>query len=952
MNWAATPLGPLESWPPSLRTAVGLVLSSQFPISMAWGPSRIQIYNDAYRPFCGAMHPDAMGKDFRVCWASAWATIGEMFDRAFAGVSTYLENQRMFLNRHGYLEEAFFTYSYSPIRDETGSVAGMFCPVTESTPNMLSQRRTRILRDLSAHASGAQGGEAALVAMAAGLEEASFDLPFLLIYLIEPDEKSARLVARVGFPADTPLSRATYELTPSHGFWPLFDVVRTGIRAEIEHVDRQVPGLQLGPYPEPVERALALPLSLPGGERPVGVMLAGVSARLRLNDGYRTFYDLLAAGISREFSNASAYEQERRRAEALLELDRAKTAFFSNVSHEFRTPLTLLLGPLEDELNERDQPFSAARRARLKLAQRNALRLLKLVNTLLDVSRIEAGRMQAHYEPVDLAAYTSELASVFRSAIEHAGLTLTVHCETLPEPVYVDRDLWEKLVMNLVSNAFKHTFEGGISVRLVWRESHVELAVQDTGVGIAEPEIPRVFDRFHRIRDAKARSFEGTGIGLNLVREIALAHGGDVRVESRVGLGSTFYAALRTGRGHLSPEQVHAAGEKPRPSSQVAAYVQEAEHWLPKAAVAAPAPAASPHRARVLLVDDNADMRDYVTRLLDERYEVLALGDGQTALERARVAPPDLVLSDVMMPGLDGFGLLRALRAERRTKTIPIILLSARAGEESIVEGLSAGADDYLVKPFAARELLARVQTHLELAEQRRAWASELERANRELESFSYSVSHDLRAPLRAIDGFSKRLIDRQADFDDSARADLGQIRLGVQRMTALIDDLLELSRASRQPLRKRSLQLDELAKLVFEELSARSSERRARLEVQPGLDVDADPNLLRVAFENLLGNALKFSAPRAEPSIRVGKLERPGPTTFYVADNGVGFDMKYVAKLFQPFSRLHSTQEFEGTGIGLTTVQRIVARHGGRLWAEATPGQGATFYFTLASEA
>ena len=944
LEWERTPLGPLESWPQSLRTAVGLALSSQFPITLAWGPSRIQIYNDGYRQFCGAKHPRSMGQDFRVCWESCWPEVGEPFARAFAGVSTYLENQRMFLDRYGYLEETFFTYSYSPIHDETGEVAGMFCPVTETTPRMLSERRTRILRDLAAHASAAQTPEATLIAIAAGLEEASFDLPFVLIYLIEAEH--ARLVAKAGLPICA--------LTEAHPIWPLREVVETAKPVQVDDIATHTVGIGVGPYPEPVATALALPLNVAGAERPVGVLIAGVSARLRLNDAYRAFYDLLAAGIAREYSAAVAYQQERQRVEALQELDRAKTDFFSNVSHEFRTPLTLMLGPLEDELNERGQPLPVERHARLESAHRNAVRLLKLVNSLLDVSRIEAGRIHAHYEPLELASYTSELAGVFRSAIEHAGLVLTVDCPPLPERVYVDREMWEKIVMNLISNAFKHTFEGGIGVSLRWCEGHVELAVRDSGVGIAAAELPHLFERFHRIRHARARSFEGTGIGLSLVRELAAAHGGTVAVESRADHGATFRVRLRTGKAHLLPEQVRESSGELLPSRQIAAYVEEALHWVSADAHVPPRAPDAPRaensqRPRILLADDNADMREYLTRLLDACYDVHAVSNGQLALDLAQESPPDLVLSDIMMPELDGFGLLRALRAARRTQALPIILLSARAGEEAAIEGLSAGADDYLVKPFSARELLARVRTHLDMAERRREWARELERANRELESFSYSVAHDLRVPLRAIDGFSRRLLVRQHEhLDEASKTDLARIGLGAARMSRLIDDLLGLARISRRPLRRRRVELDQLVQRVFEELQPRGSERRAELEVQAGLRTDADPRLLRVVLENLLSNALKFSQRRSDAHVSVGRLGRPGPATFYVADNGAGFDMRYAGKLFEPFARLHSRHDFEGTGVGLATVQRIVARHGGRIWAESQPGAGATFYFTL----
>jgi len=429
-------------------------------------------------------------------------------------------------------------------------------------------------------------------------------------------------------------------------------------------------------------------------------------------------------------ASALAAEAKRRQTEALAEIDRAKTDFFANISHEFRTPLTLMLGPLEDELAEQSAPLPAARRDRLAAAHRNSRRLLNLVNTLLDFSRIEAGRAQASYQPTDLSALTAELAGMFRSAVEKAGLTLTVDCLELPEPVFVDRDMWEKIVLNLISNAFKHTFTGRIHVAVQWGGDHVEVAVTDSGIGIPGTDLARLFERFHRVKGARSRTHEGTGIGLALVQELIHLHGGTVRVESVEEKGSAFTVTLKTGSGHLPPGQIVMSSPSSAPAARALAYVEEALQWLPTAPIAPAhaAMAADPDRARIVWADDNADMRAYVRRLLGEHYDVSAVSNGAEAVAISLARPPDLVLTDIMMPGLDGFGVLRELRADDRTRHVPVILLSARAGEESAVGGLEMGADDYLVKPFAARELLARVKTHLELAKLRREWAAEHER--------------------------------------------------------------------------------------------------------------------------------------------------------------------------------------------------------------------------------
>ncbi len=445
----------------------------------------------------------------------------------------------------------------------------------------------------------------------------------------------------------------------------------------------------------------------------------------------------------RDITEMKAHEREiARQREELAKLNELKTRFFANITHEFRTPLALMIGPLEDTIAD-SEGLSTTDRERLEMARRNSLRLLKLVNTLLDFSRIEAGRFEASYEPTDLARVTAELASVFRSAIERASMRLVIDCPPLQEMVYVDREMWEKIIFNLLSNAFKFTFEGEIEVSLRLNGSNVEMTVRDTGTGIQADEIPRLFERFRSVKGARGRSYEGSGIGLALVQELIKLHGGSVRVESTLDLGSAFIVTLPLGKDHLPVDRIGVGRTVSSTELGGEIYVQEALRWLPEhnnvpdvvQVMPAFPSSEAPSRltgeveqpSRILLADDNADMREYVQRLLRAHYEVVAVADGESALKSARDFRPDLIVADIMMPRLDGFGLLRAVRADRNLKSIPVILLSARAGEESRVEGLDAGADDYLPKPFSARELMARVRSHLAMEKVRRE-AEERER--------------------------------------------------------------------------------------------------------------------------------------------------------------------------------------------------------------------------------
>jgi signal transduction histidine kinase len=584
---------------------------------------------------------------------------------------------------------------------------------------------------------------------------------------------------------------------------------------------------------------------------------------------------------------------------------------------------------------------------------------MRLVNSLLDFSRIESGRAQASYEPSDLSAMTTYLASAFRSAIERAGLTFEVECESLPEPIFVDHDMWEKIVLNLLSNALKFTFDGSIGVSVRWCGDHAELKVRDTGTGIPKNELPCLFERFHRVHGVRSRTHEGSGIGLALVHDLMRLHGGTVQVASRPGEGTTFTVSIPRGSAHLPPERIVAKRSTAWTAKGAMPFVEEALRWSGASklgavgpSAATPTPSATRADVRILVVDDNADLRDYIVGLLGEHYAVETAVDGLAALEAARLHKPALVLSDVMMPRLDGFGVLRALRADPSLRDVPVILLSARAGEDSTIEGLEAGADDYLIKPFAARELLARVRTHVELGRQREAVTrakDAAEAANRELESFSYSIAHDLRAPLRSMDGFSHALLEDYTDkFDVDGKKYLSFIRESAQRMGQLIDDLLALSRITQSELHREGIDLSALARAAITRLQRSQPDRRVEVVIQEGLRGEGDPRLLTVVLDNLFGNAWKFTGKCDAARIEFGANSNDGHRMYFVRDNGVGFDMRYSKKLFGVFQRLHRAEEYAGTGVGLSIVQRVISRHGGRVWADSRPGEGATFYFTL----
>jgi PAS domain S-box-containing protein len=733
-DWASTPIGGPEAWPASLRSVVRILLTSRFSMWMGWGQELTFFYNDTYqRDTLRAKHPWALGRPASEVWAEIWHDIGPRIDSVLhSGIATWDEGLLLFLERSGYPEETYHTFSYSPLGDENGKIMGILCVVTEDTDRVLSERRMATLCELASAVAATRTKGDVIAAVQRQLSCNREDLPFTLSYLCDEDG-TARLACTTGIEQGTPAAPDVIELDDQDGLWPVSQVGH-GHTVVIDDLADRFPQLPVGAWTQPPTKAAAVALpAAPGQGSATGFIVVGLNPYRPFDDRYRGFIELLANQIASGLVNAGIYEAERRRAEALAELDRAKTDFFSNVSHELRTPLTLIMGPVE-ELRAAPQLDEARVRAELEVVRRNGLRLGKLVNTLLEFSRLQADRVQARFEPVDLAAFTAELASVFRSAVEQAGLDYVVDCPSLPEPVFVDRDMWEMVVLNLLSNALKFTFGGTITVTVRRTDGCAVLTVADTGTGIPTRELPRLFERFHRVERARARSGEGSGIGLAMVRELLSLHGGTVTADSAEGRGTVFTVTVPLGHAHLPTDQVMTlspAGTAAGVMVSAAAepFVTEALRWLPGTdegpeqrpgvpTVGSVDPLGA--FGRVLVADDNADMREYLHRLLSPRYDVEVVGDGKTALAAALAEPPELVLCDVMMPGLDGRELLAALRGDSRTARVPVLLLSARAGQEAAVEGLAAGADDYLVKPFAAQELMARVGAHVQLGRVRR----------------------------------------------------------------------------------------------------------------------------------------------------------------------------------------------------------------------------------------
>jgi signal transduction histidine kinase len=558
---------------------------------------------------------------------------------------------------------------------------------------------------------------------------------------------------------------------------------------------------------------------------------------------------------------------------------------------------------------------------------------------------------------------------------------LNVQCERIDSKCFVDPEMWEKIVLNLISNAFKFTFQGTITVCLKLAGHNFELSVSDTGVGIPEHELTKIFQRFHRVEGARARTYEGSGIGLALVYELVKMHGGTIEVESRLESGSTFTVSLPTGSEHLPSDRISARRSVASTAVGAAPFLEEAATWLNSESRSETMPpeitrveqdkleAVGDGNAQVLLVDDNADMRGYIKRLLSPYCTVQTVRNGLEALDAISLSLPDLVLTDVMMPKLDGYGLLRALRENPRTSSVPIILLSARAGEESQVEGLAHGADDYLVKPFSARELIARVRAHLQLHRFRQNLLEEreeliareqeakrlAEQANRAKDEFLAMLGHELRNPLSPI---LTSLNLMQMRDSDSFRRERDIIERQVRHLANLIDDLLDVSRITR---RKIQLKLEplELITVVVKaiEMASPIIEQQMHHLVatvpNTGLKLEGDSTRLSQVISNLLTNAAKYTDRGGKIWIRASREDRQ--IVLRVRDDGIGISPEMLPQVFDLFSQggrgLDRAQG--GLGIGLAIVKSLVELHGGSVSAHSEGiGKGSEFVVMLPAAA
>ncbi|SCV70300.1 BQ2448_1694 [Microbotryum intermedium] len=806
-DWSSTSIGPISSWPPELKTTLSNVLASPFRECILYGPEFILLYNDQYVTTAQNKHPALLGQPAAIGWAELWEGLDKVAERVREGETVFVTDHFFGMFRNGVMEETYHTFSYSPFYDANGNVLGIRNFSVETTATVIAARRLSTVRDLIQMSSLARTLNDFTDSALASLALNPFDLPFVLLYTVTPEvagvtakelvravaeEKKfhnrhmIKLTGSLGVPADhvfrveeivvdlTPPTSRLSSASGSHSnaasgsgsgsgssnlttmdtdgprsrwSWPFEDACLRREPVFVERLGELANHLEKRGWDDPPRHAVVIPITVEStSNAPQAVLVLGVSSRSVYDELYSTFFSLVARHIAIGLYAVLTAEIDAKRSEDLVKLDRAKTNFFSSVSHELRTPLTLILGPLDDVLATK-KGIPAETTDKLQMMSRHANRLLTMVNKLLDFSSLEGGRTQAKFRPVKIGALTQDLATLFRDAIERAGLRYVIECDDDRQdllPIYLASDLWEKVCYNLIGNALKYCRSGSIEVRLKTTVAEAVLSVKDTGIGIPSDELSSIFERFHRV-EGTARTSSGTGIGLALTLEIVKLLGGLVEVESELGVGSTFYVRIPRGFTHLAREQVIHEPEDssavPIPKGRSLGAIDDAVSWHTQEEssgnsssggsasgsfsgskelsldneFADSARLLNLANKTVLLADDSVDLRIYISSILSKTFNIVQVADGQTALDHVLKHPPSLIITDQMMPRLTGNELVAAIRANPATSLIPIIMLSAQAGTEARAEALERGCDDYLVKPFQARELLARVNVHMQL---------------------------------------------------------------------------------------------------------------------------------------------------------------------------------------------------------------------------------------------
>jgi signal transduction histidine kinase len=976
-NWQVGKLGHINEWPEQLVTAFQLCLHSKFSMFIAWGKEHYLLYNDAALPCLGNdKHPQAFGNPAAEVWHQTWQQAIPVINQVYATRAAYkLEHSLMFINKEVCAQENYSTFSISPIFNANQQIAGLLIVAANTTEMVLAHRRIQMLNQLNASEHSTDCFKHNCSHIKAALESNLADIPCSALYVLQKESAIFKLCSLTGFTPQAAL--------PDQFDGDAVSTLPWSFAASCQNKNHHLLELDKLPVIVPKKlgrhtptRVLVKAIFFAQQDQPIGFIILGLSPHLVLDEDYTNYLNSICDSINRILNNILNNEIERQSLEKLARLDAAKTIFFTNVSHEFRTPLTLIHAPIEDALYALAHGNFKVLYPYLKTIQRNALRLHKLVNRLLDFARIEANRLQPELELVNLSQITTDLASVFRSIIERAGLKYEINCEPLPSSVQIDRDMWEKIVLNIISNAFKFTFQGKISVCVTAENEFAKLIITDTGIGIAPADMPKLFERFQRIEVTRARTHESSGIGLALVKELIEMLNGTIQVESSPGVGTTVTVRIPFVNQEKQISLKPTVPNTIQTTLQTEAYVEEATRWLESPTDTQALTKTIKRKknsdtagSRILIAEDNPDMREYLTNILAaQNWNVVQAKDGAHALQLMKQTPVDLIVSDVMMPTMNGITLLRTLRQHEKWQKTPIILLSACASEDSRLLGFDEGADDYLIKPFSAREVIARIKAHLLIAKryqlekenaELRAAKKQAERISRNKDLFLATLSHELRTPLTSIICWIQMVKSGKLTTDKIALG-MNMIEESALAQKQLINDLLDVSSII---LDKISIHLEDtnlvyLLNNTVDSLRPEAEKKAIKIITTCQVKyapVKVDHARMRQILWNLLTNAMKFTPNEGKIYVSLDLLTQEGVVQITIKDTGIGIDAKTLPFIFDRFNQASEADSthYRGLGLGLTIVRSLVKLQGGRISAHSEGlGKGSTFMIRLPLQA
>ncbi|ORY42987.1 hypothetical protein BCR33DRAFT_785873 [Rhizoclosmatium globosum] len=724
INWEriAPELGNVDQWPASLRAAASLVLSSKIQALLLWGPEfRIIAYSEKSIAVFGDKHPSMLGdfypEVFKEVWPVIQARICACKDK---GETAYIEDRIYKLFRKGFLERCYFTVTTSPVLGESGIFDGVITWSFETTNKVVSINRTLFLKDLGTTLISSSSLSQFWNNLSSFLDENSKDeLLFSVLYQPTPSGCLRKLSQDT---KSTLLFDDTIDPTSTHANLMSTKISEAWIQMTPIEI---IPTEAIAAYKNGT--IVLLPIITSRSEK-TALLVLGTNPEMAYDNSYAAFIDMIRHEVSMAYVNVKSLETARLEAKALMELDKVKTSFFMTMAHELRTPLTLIIGPVDDCLKDSNAKLAPQHQAALELVKKNSNRLLRLVNSLLDLGQLNAGCLKPQFRKVDIAKKTREFLAMFESVIEKAGLECIIDCNHIDADCYVDEEMWQKIVFNLLGNALKFTLNGFIRAVLRMSEDlkYFLLIIEDSGVGIPEVDHGKVFDQFHRVQYNGGRSFEGSGIGLALINDLVKLHHGSIDLTSTVGVGSTFTVKMPIGKDHLSEtllfEVKEPTGSIPKLGSTLPGYLEEANdlaNLTPRAGLQGTFPNEDEtvkldktvHDDFIFVVDDNSDMRNYLRQIVGRYWAVEVFENGVVALDAMLRIKPALVISDVSMPVMNGIELVKEIRKRPGISNVPVILVSGMGDK---ISGLESGADEFLEKPITSKELIIKIKHLLE----------------------------------------------------------------------------------------------------------------------------------------------------------------------------------------------------------------------------------------------